>query len=81
MQWKLISALLAGAAIFAASGVACAQHGQFAPPKMTMTAHSAAVPFELFRGNRVMVNEGRRPTEIEGDGAGTSLRELLRQEG
>ena len=32
-----------------------------------------------YDGIWVIAKEGKRPTQIEGDSAGTSLRELLRQ--
>lgn len=51
---KLGLALLAGAALVAGSGWAIAQHGEVPPPKVSVAAHTEAVPFELFRGNRVV---------------------------
>lgn len=44
-------------AVLAASGLALAQvhDHQPAPPTVTFTAHSQSVPFELFRGNRIIV--------------------------
>jgi len=51
---RFIIPLLAGTAIIAAFGIAQAQHGIPAPTVVAMK--SSAVPFELFRGNRVVVS-------------------------
>jgi membrane-associated protease RseP (regulator of RpoE activity) len=52
-----IRVFLAGAALLSASSFALAQahDHQVAPPKVTFAAHSQSVPFELFRGNRIIV--------------------------
>jgi hypothetical protein len=49
-------ALLAGAALVAGSGWAIAQHGQVPPPKVSLSVHPQAIPFTLFRGNRVVAS-------------------------
>ena len=53
---------LAGLALASASGLALAQaEQQLAPPKVTFASQAHSVPFELFRGNRIIV-----PAEING---------------
>lgn len=54
MMKKFGLGLLAGAALLAGTGWAIAQHGQVSPPKVSMASKAHAVPFELFRGNRVV---------------------------
>jgi hypothetical protein len=49
--------LLMGLALVSASGFALAQAHEpdIAPPEVSFTAHTQSVPFELFRGNRIIV--------------------------
>ena len=60
---KKLGFLLAGLALVSASGLALAQaqEEQLAPPKVTFASHAHSVPFELFRGNRIVV-----PARING---------------
>src|SRR5687768_9444104 len=52
---KKLGILLAGLALVSASGLALAQaEEQLAPPMVTFSGHSHSVPFELFRGNRII---------------------------
>lgn len=54
MMKKIALALLGGAALMAGAGWAIAQHGSPPPPKVSLAAHRASIPFKLFRGNRVV---------------------------
>ena len=49
--------LLAGAALISASGLALAHAGDHDTPKpaVIFAAHASSIPFELFRGNRIVV--------------------------
>ena len=62
--------LMAGAAVLAAVGLAVAHpgHGPIAPPAVTFAAQAGAIPFELFRGTRLVV-----PIVINGHGAEAML--------
>lgn len=57
--------LAAGAALVAGAGWAIAQHGP-PPPTVVMAGQAHAIPFELFRGNRVIVTAqlNGNPTEM-----------------
>ena len=63
---KLALALLAGAALIGGAGWAIAQHGRVPPPEVSLSAHPQAIPFTLFRGNRVVItaNFNGRDTEM-----------------
>ena len=53
---KKLGILLAGLALASASGLALAQaDGQAPPPEISFAAQSHSVPFDLFRGNRIVV--------------------------
>jgi hypothetical protein len=55
-------ALLAGAAILLGGAAVFAQeHGHLPPPQITFAAHPQPIPFELFRGNRIVI-----PARING---------------
>jgi hypothetical protein len=59
---KKLGILLAGMTLLSAGGIAFAQaEERLEPPKITFAAHSHSVPFELFRGNRVIA-----PARING---------------
>ena len=49
--------LLAATALLAAGGIALAhpEHGEVAPPEVSFTTHQGTIPFELFRGNRIVI--------------------------
>ena len=49
--------LLAAASLITSAGLAAAhpQEHELAPPTVTFTTHQHSVPFELFRGNRIVV--------------------------
>lgn len=53
---KKVRVLLVGLALISASGLALAQADDRLPqPKVSFAAHSQSIPFELFRGNRIIV--------------------------
>jgi hypothetical protein len=54
---KFTAGLLTAAALFAVSGLAFAQaqEEQLPPPRVTFKDQSHTIPFELFRGNRIVV--------------------------
>ena len=60
--------LLAAASLLAIGGIALAhpQDGEFQPPEISFTAHQHTIPFELFRGNRIVVPAtlNGHPTEM-----------------
>ena len=60
---KKFGNFLAGLALASASGLALAQaqEEQLAPPKVTFASQAHSVPFELFRGNRIIA-----PARING---------------
>ena len=56
MMSKSRFALLAAPLLIAVSGFAIAQqHGSPTPPKVSFAAHAQDIPFDLFRGNRVVI--------------------------
>ncbi|HEX6219086.1 MAG TPA: aspartyl protease family protein [Sphingomicrobium sp.] len=72
-KWTI--ALLAGAAVVGVGGLALAQQGYVPPPKVSMTAQAQPIPFELFRGNRVVITStlnGHRAETILDTGAGVT---------
>jgi len=66
MMQRRIKAAIAGAVLAAGGTVAATQagHAQIAPPQVTFAPSSEAVPFELFRGSRIVV-----PARINGHDA------------
>ncbi len=67
--------LFAGLALLAASSGVLAHPDNVPPPKITVPASSRAVPFELFRGNRIIVPvkiNGRETSAFLDSGASTT---------
>ena len=62
---KLALALLGGATLLAGTGWAIAQHGSPPPPVVSLAASQQAIPFQLFRGNRVVANARLNGHETE----------------
>jgi hypothetical protein len=54
---KSTAFLLAAVSLIATAGIAAehAQEEELAPPTVTFAAHQHSIPFELFRGNRIVV--------------------------
>ena len=71
---KSVAALIAGAAFLIPAGMAFAQaqEEQLAPPKVSFATQSHSVPFELFRGSRIIapaVINGRKAEVLLDTGA------------
>ena len=68
--------MIAGAAtLISVAGFGYAQHGAFPPPKVAFAGQSQVVPFELHRGNRIVVKakvNGRETQGILDSAAGTT---------
>lgn len=82
---RMVWSLAAAAALIAGAALAVVHEGQIPPPKVVATK-SADVPFELFRGNRVVVSArlNGRPTPAmldTGAGATTLDRDYARSIG
>ena len=60
---RTVFASATGAALIAGAGLALAHagHAQIPPPTVKFAAHSQTIPFELFRGNRIVI-----PARING---------------
>ena len=65
MMKKIALALLGGAALITGAGWAIAQHGSPPPPKVSLAANHDAIPFKLFRGNRVVTTARLNGHETE----------------
>ena len=74
---KGLSILLAGLALASAGGLAVAHAQQVPPPKVTFMAQSHTIPFELFRGSRIIasasVNGHRTPVLLDTGASATTI--------
>lgn len=79
MRKTLALALISSAAIVAGAGIAIAQaeHGMPPPPQVTFAAHAQTIPFELYRGNRIViparVNGHETPVMLDTGASATTL--------